>query len=188
MSVVGHRRGVPLVRLSDPETQLDVNADLIERGVLSPVISTMNEPIPAAVVTPQMTIDPMARIKLPTAEKMLVQLMDTSRPGRVTVQLLVKDYLTDLANLTQVLIDTYSDYKESYVPRVGEIVCAKYTGDWTRADVRARCPPGAAASVHLFVFGNIGEIQCADIAKISDDAIFHFPILGESCRLGEAEA
>ncbi|KAK2183308.1 hypothetical protein NP493_317g02007 [Ridgeia piscesae] len=188
MSVVGHKSGVPLVRLSDPKTQLDVNADLIKRGVLSPMSTPMNEPDPAAVVTPQVTIDTMARIKLPSAEKMLVQLTDTSRPGHVTVQLLVKDYLTDLANLTQVLIDTYSDYKDSYVPHVGEIVCAKFSGDWSRADVLALCPGGAAASVHFFDFGNVEEIQCADIAKITDDAILRFPVLGVSCRLGEAGA
>ena len=189
MSVVAHRNGVPLVRLSDPETNLDVNADLIKRGVLSPVVSTpVNEPTPAAVVTPQVTIDAMTRIKLPTAEKMLVQLTDTSRPGRVTVQLLVKDYLTDLANLTQVLIDTYSDYSSSYVPRVGEIVCAKFSGDWSRAEVLALCPGGTAASVHFFDFGNVEEIQCADIAKITDNAILRCPVLGVSCRLGEAGA
>lgn len=198
MSVEGHKNGVPAVRLSDPETLVDLNDDLVKRGVLAPatVLSTPETKsrvskttptvgVPLSMAAPFVTIDSMRRVTLPAAEKMCVQVTDAASPGRITVQLLEKEYLADLASLTQVLIDTYSDYTGSYVPRVGEVVCAKFSGDWCRADVLALRPSGVV-SVRFFDFGNVEEISCVDIAKIADNAILGFPILGVPCRLGEA--
>ena len=171
---------------------ISLNEHLVNSGVLLPVevavqsvaIETVASPavaVPSTTAAPSVTIASLKHIQLPAAMKMCVQVTDVATQGRITVQLLEKEYLADLTSLTKTIIDTYNDSTAPYAPRVGEVVCAKTGGDWYRGAVLA--VNADVASVHFFDFGNTEDVNFADVAQITDDSILGCPILGVECRL-----
>ena len=162
--------GPALVELFNPET----GASLTEKRIES-VARTTPQTAPVTVTDLTMYVIPPGRVR--------VRVSDAASPRDVTIQVLQDDSLTALQSLGDALAACFAEYRDSYVPQCGEIVCARFALDnaWYRAEVLS-IDRAARISVRFVDFGNSDALNVESVARITPE-LCAYPMLGIKCRL-----